>query len=63
VTNPYGRNLDSLDRSRYFFFQVVPQFFFRRGKLGIVRSRAHTMEFSFSFNGKVWDLYTLKCYS
>jgi hypothetical protein len=23
VTNPYGRILDFLDRSRYFFFQVV----------------------------------------
>jgi hypothetical protein len=22
VTNPYGRNLGFLDRSRYFFFQV-----------------------------------------
>jgi hypothetical protein len=25
VTEPYGRNLDLLDRSRYFFFQVAPQ--------------------------------------
>jgi hypothetical protein len=25
VTNPYGRNLDFLDRSRYFFFQVASQ--------------------------------------
>jgi hypothetical protein len=23
--DPYGRNLGFLDRSRYFFFQVVPQ--------------------------------------
>jgi hypothetical protein len=23
VTNPYGRNLGFLDRSRYFFFQVA----------------------------------------
>jgi hypothetical protein len=26
VTNPYGRILDFLDRNRYFFFQVAPQF-------------------------------------
>jgi hypothetical protein len=25
--DPYGRNFDFLDRSRYFFFQVVPQFY------------------------------------
>jgi hypothetical protein len=25
ATNHYGRILDSLDRSRYFFFQVAPQ--------------------------------------
>jgi hypothetical protein len=27
VTDPYDRILDSLDRSRYFFFQVAPQFY------------------------------------
>jgi hypothetical protein len=27
--NPYGRNLGFLDRSRYFFFQVVPQLYSR----------------------------------
>jgi hypothetical protein len=25
ATDPYGRNLDFLDRSRYFFLQVVPE--------------------------------------
>jgi hypothetical protein len=25
VTNPYGRILDFLDRSHYFFFQAAPQ--------------------------------------
>jgi hypothetical protein len=25
VTDPYGRTLGFLDRSRYFFFQVAPQ--------------------------------------
>jgi hypothetical protein len=25
VTNPYGRNLGFVDRSRYFFFQVAAQ--------------------------------------
>jgi hypothetical protein len=25
LTDPYGRNLGSLDRSRYFFFQVAPR--------------------------------------
>jgi hypothetical protein len=29
VTDPYGRNLDFLDRSRYFFFQVAPQLYSR----------------------------------
>jgi hypothetical protein len=29
VTNPYGRNLDFLDRSRYFFFQVAPELYSR----------------------------------
>jgi hypothetical protein len=29
VTDPYGRNLGFLDRSRYFFFQVVPQIYSR----------------------------------
>jgi hypothetical protein len=29
VTNPYGRNLDFLDRSRYFLFQVTPQLYSR----------------------------------
>jgi hypothetical protein len=29
VTNPYGRNLGFLDRSRYFFFQVAPQLYSR----------------------------------
>jgi hypothetical protein len=29
VTNPYGRNLDFLDRSRYFLFQVAPQMYSR----------------------------------
>jgi hypothetical protein len=29
VTNPYGRNLAFLDRSRYFFFQVAPQLYSR----------------------------------
>jgi hypothetical protein len=29
VTDPYGRNLGSLDRSRYFFFQVAPQLYSR----------------------------------
>jgi hypothetical protein len=27
VTNPYGRNLCFLDRSRYFFFQVALQLY------------------------------------
>jgi hypothetical protein len=27
VTNPYGRNLDFLDRNRYFLFQVAPQLY------------------------------------
>jgi hypothetical protein len=29
VTNPYGRILDFLDRSRYYFFQVAPQLYSR----------------------------------
>jgi hypothetical protein len=29
VTDPYGRFLDFLDRSRYFFFQVAPQLYSR----------------------------------
>jgi hypothetical protein len=29
VTDPYGRNLSFLDRSRYFFFQVVPHLYSR----------------------------------
>jgi hypothetical protein len=29
VTNPYGRILGFLDRSRYFFFQVAPQLYSR----------------------------------
>jgi hypothetical protein len=29
VTNPYGSNLDFLDRSRYFFFQVATQLYSR----------------------------------
>jgi hypothetical protein len=29
VTGPYGRILDSLDRSRYFLFQVAPQLYSR----------------------------------
>jgi hypothetical protein len=29
VTDPYGRNLGFLDRSRYFFFQVSPQLYSR----------------------------------
>jgi hypothetical protein len=29
VTDLYGRNLDFLDRSRYFFFQVAPQLYSR----------------------------------
>jgi hypothetical protein len=29
VTDPYGRILAFLDRSRYFFFQVAPQFYSR----------------------------------
>jgi hypothetical protein len=28
-TDPYGRILDFLDRSRYFFFQVAPQLYSR----------------------------------
>jgi hypothetical protein len=28
VKDPHGRNLDFLDRSRYFFFQVAPQLLF-----------------------------------
>jgi hypothetical protein len=28
-TNPYGRILGFLDRSRYFFFQVAPQLYLR----------------------------------
>jgi hypothetical protein len=27
VTNPYGRNLGFLERSRYYFFQVAPQLY------------------------------------
>jgi hypothetical protein len=27
VADPYGRNLDFLDRSLYFFFQVAPQLY------------------------------------
>jgi hypothetical protein len=29
VTDPYGRILGSLDRSRYYFFQVAPQLYSR----------------------------------
>jgi hypothetical protein len=29
VTDPYGRILDFLDRSRYFYFQVAPQLYSR----------------------------------
>jgi CBS-domain-containing membrane protein len=29
VTDPYGRILGFLDRSRYFFFQVAPQLYLR----------------------------------
>jgi hypothetical protein len=29
ATDLYGRNLDFLDRSRYFFFQTAPQFYSR----------------------------------
>jgi hypothetical protein len=29
VTDPYGRNLGFLDRSRYFFYQVAPQLYSR----------------------------------
>jgi hypothetical protein len=29
VTDPYSRNLDFLDRSRYFFYQVAPQLYSR----------------------------------
>jgi hypothetical protein len=29
VTDPYGRILGFLDRSRYFFFQVAPQLYSR----------------------------------
>jgi hypothetical protein len=29
VTEPYGRNLGYLDRSRYFFYQVAPQLYSR----------------------------------
>jgi hypothetical protein len=29
ATDPYGSNLGSLDRSRYFFFQVAPQLYSR----------------------------------
>jgi hypothetical protein len=29
LTDPYGRNLGFLDRSRYFFFQVAPQLYSR----------------------------------
>jgi hypothetical protein len=31
ATDPYGSNLDFLDRSRYFFFQVIPQLYSRGG--------------------------------
>jgi hypothetical protein len=27
MTDPHGRNLNFLDRSRYFFFKVVPQLY------------------------------------
>jgi hypothetical protein len=29
VTDPYGRILGFLDRNRYFFYQVAPQFYSR----------------------------------
>jgi hypothetical protein len=29
AVDPYGRNLDFLDRSRYYFFQVAPQLYSR----------------------------------
>jgi hypothetical protein len=29
VTDPYGRNLEFLDRRRYFFFQQAPQLYSR----------------------------------
>jgi hypothetical protein len=29
VTDPYGRNLGFLDRSRYFFFKVAPRVYSR----------------------------------
>jgi hypothetical protein len=30
MTDSYGHNVDFLDRSRYFFFQVAPQLYSRR---------------------------------
>jgi hypothetical protein len=40
VTDPYGRILDFLDRSRYYFYQVAPQFVLTR--LSGPRSRRTT---------------------
>jgi hypothetical protein len=41
VTDPYGRNLGLLDRSRYYFFQVAPQLY--------SRDCVSTVKYSFSF--------------
>jgi hypothetical protein len=55
VMEPYGRNLDFLDWSRYFIFQVAPQKLAITSptsggrSVGIVRSRTQTMELSLVF--------------
>jgi hypothetical protein len=40
VTDPYGRILDFLDRSRYFFFQVAAQLY-SRGRVDPVTDPLH----------------------
>jgi hypothetical protein len=46
AADPHGRNIDFLDRSGYFFFQVAVTSPKSGGRsVGIVRSRTQTMEF------------------
>jgi hypothetical protein len=41
VTDPYGRILGFLDRSRYFFFQVAPQLYSRASGSVEAAKRGH----------------------
>jgi hypothetical protein len=45
VTNPYGRNLEFLDRSRYCFFEVAPQLY-SGGRVDPVHKLYHSTLFS-----------------